>query len=962
MPASSFALSTEFNYYANALIVDEVGELAKILIDKLISQDFLVNYFGKESPETFAYLSGNSHFRYLTTFSEIESLKKIDYLFYFPAPIKNRKAAENVFGGTLIRENDFYRLSQDHACKILLCCSLNSLAVSDYQHLAKEKRLNIRLVVFDGLFGPKIKSGVLGELFRAAGGGQQLAMNSSGNEPIFLLTATVLIESLVNLVFSPLTKGKSYFLFSKQMILADFAEQVKKFSPNLRVDFVGNSQKEEPRKGGDWEELVVVGNWPEEIGKTVDWFRENVPPDSSLPAVENAQPSLSAESTEEKKLSFLPPPLPTPLPSKEKRETEKKKEKKVKIKNQNLSLAKKVIIASGLFSALLFVFFILPFLLVGTFGLLGIRELEGTRQAVEKGNFSLAIKKNLLSQKYLGFSQRLLLSTSPFYALVGFDKPVGTINSVFQFTQQVDEALGFSLIASQEFFNWANGFLAGVGANQPETLASVKTNLASAYERASLAQSSLSAVEPGFKYLGKLGLYEKLKNYLPDSREILVKGQTLISVLPEVLGFSGRKTYLVLFQNNAELRPTGGFIGSYAVVNFEAGKMVDFEVFDVYQADGQLKGHVEPPARLKEYLGEANWFLRDSNWDPDFSISAQRAEWFLDKEMQLPVDGVIGITLEAARKIVAALGEVEVLDYREKINSENLFQKAEYFSELGTFAGSTQKKDFLGSLFQSLFEKMKTSQGQDLMEAGGALFAALEEKEILLYFDDAEVQRTVAGLNWGGNIREYQPKTSLVAPFPDYLFINEANVGVNKANFFLQRKIDHQINLNRDGRVEEKLSLSYENQSPSNDWPGGAYKTYLRLYLPQGAKVTSILISDSQNPSLWLPFEWRHFDISEEHGKALFGFFFEVPIKTKRTIEIKYELAQKMDFSQKLNAYLLLVQKQPGAHPSTYTLNFVYPENFVPVRVIPSAIVGQQQLLTSNKLTKDLIFQLDLAH
>jgi hypothetical protein len=958
MPVSSFDLTTEFNYYANALIIDEVGEQTTVLIDKLVSQDCLVNYFGKESPETFAYLAEKNHFCYLTAFSEIESLKKIDYLFYFPAPIKNRDVAENVFGGALIREGDLFRLAQDHACKILLGCPLGSLAVENYRLLVKEKRLNARLAVFDCLFGPKVKSGPLGELFRAVVGEQRLEMACWRDEPIFPLSAEALAESLINLIFSPLTKGKSYLLYSGQTTLADFAEVVKKYAPGMTVDFSGGGWEGKPRKGEGLEELVVAENWEEAIEKTVDWFQKNVPPYPQL-----AKSDLSSgppKPADEEKLSFLVRPLPV-LPQPEEK-SEEKKEKKVKTESRVASLPKKVIFGSGLFAFLLFIFFILPFLLAGIFGLLGIKELEGTRRAVEKGNFSLAIKKNLLSQRYLSFSQRLLLTTSPFYALVGFDKPVGKINGVFQFTQQVDEALGFALVASREFFGWANEFLGGAGGNQPEVLASIKANLASAYERASLAQSSLASVEPGFKYLRQSEQYEKLKNYLPESREVLIKGQTLISVLPKLLGFFGRKTYLVLFQNNAELRPTGGFIGSYATVSVENGKLVDFEVFDVYQADGQLKGHIEPPAKLKEYLGEANWFLRDSNWDPDFAISAQRAEWFLDKEMQLSTDGVIGVTLEAARKIVAALGEIEVLDYQEKVNEGNLFQKAEYFSELGTFPGSTQKKDFLGGLFQSLFERVKSSQGKDLMEVGGALFAALEQKEIIFYFDDAEVQRAVAGLNWGGNIREYQPRMSLVAAFPDYLFINEANVGVNKANFFLQRKIDHQINLNRDGRVEEKLTIAYENQSPSNDWPAGAYKTYLRLYLPQETKVTSILITDSQNSSLWVPFDWRYFDISEEHGKALFGFFFEVPIKTKRVIEIKYELAQTMDFSKRLNAYLLLVQKQPGAHPSDYTLNFVYPENFVPVRVIPSAIVGQQQLLTSNKLTKDLIFQLDLAH
>jgi hypothetical protein len=951
MAVSSFGLKTEFDYYASVLVIDEVGEHATVLIDKLVAHNCFVNYFGKESPESFSHLLGKNGFRQLTSFSETEHLKKIDYLFYFPAPVKRGSLAENVFGGALIREADLFRLTQDHACKILIACSTSSQAVMEYQQLAKEKRLNARLAVFDELFGPKVKNGLLGKLLCSAMTGGQADVSRLAEETIFLLSAEALAEKLVSLIFFPLTKGKSYFLWSRQMKVGELVEQLRISYPELMINYLGAEPGERKGINEGLEELRVEENWGEAMEKVIAWFQSTLPlpsPPVRLPL----EPIMPRETVEPLKEAVS---LPQFL--KESRPEEKKVKKEKKARKE-----RKVFFGFSVFALLFFVFFALPLLLIGSFSLLGLRELEGARQAVGQGNFSLAIKRNAASQRLLNFSQRLLLTTGPFYALAGLEQPVGAVNGVFQLTQNVNEALGFSLLASREFFNWANDFLSGSGGNQPEVLASIKANLASAYERASLAQSSLPAAEPGFKYLKQTAQFEKLKNYLPESREVLIKGQTLLAVFPKILGFSERKTYLVLFQNNAELRPTGGFIGSYAIVSLESGKLVSLEVFDVYQADGQLKGHVEPPAKLKEYLGEANWFLRDSNWDPDFAVSAQRAEWFLDKEMQVATDGVVAVSIEAARKVVAALGEVEVLDYQEKVNAENLFQKTEYYSELGTFPGSTQKKDFLGSLFGSLLERAKNSQGKELMAIGEALFQSLEQKEILFYFDDAEAQKVTASLNWGGNIREYQPKRGLVAAFPDYLFINEANVGVNKANFFLQRRIDHQINLSREGRVEEKLTLTYDNQSPSDNWPAGAYKTYLRLYLPKGTKVTSILTTDPKNLSLWLPFDWRYFDIAEEHSKALFGFYFEVPIKARRIMEIKYELPQRMDLSQKLNAYLLLVQKQPGAHPSDYTLNFTYPENFIPLRVIPSAVVGQEQLLINSKLTKDLIFQLDLAH
>jgi len=80
-----------------------------------------------------------------------------------------------------------------------------------------------------------------------------------------------------------------------------------------------------------------------------------------------------------------------------------------------------------------------------------------------------------------------------------------------------------------------------------------------------------------------------------------------------------------------ELRPTGGFIGSFGLLNFENGKLGNLNVNDIYAIDGQLKGHVAPPDELLHFLGQPNWYMRDSNWSPDFPISAERAYMVLGK-------------------------------------------------------------------------------------------------------------------------------------------------------------------------------------------------------------------------------------------------------------------------------------------------------------------------------------------
>jgi hypothetical protein len=984
MPDNSYNLETEVNYFSSILIVDEKGEISSHLIDSLLSQGCLVHYHGVETQENLGYLEGKKNFNYLAKFSEIENLSQVDYVFYFSAESQ------------LLSKDTFLGLTKKHGCKILVCLPLDSSQTETFLDLSKDKELNLRLVFYDSVFGPRIKSDLLGSLFTKGLRGSGVVLPINPLQLIYPIFVESLVGELSRLIFLPDTRGKSYFIRSSEISLQDFVDQVKTVYPGTRVSFINNETLD--KKNGFLETIQVKENLNKKISETIEWFVRHVPQDPVLverveEKVETPESGLIESQIErrtreeikpfvnlsvEDRLDFL---FETEKKKVESQETKPEREDtnngpkihpesityKVPVSHKEPLIPRKKTTRGrfvfGLFTFifLLFVFFSAPLVLVGGAGILGMRQLAQLKDQIEEGNLSSAITTSNSAKTTLVFSQRILSLTNPFYSLIGLQNQTQTVSEAFAFAQNLNDAATFSLLAAKDMIALGAGFINGESLDWEEAISSIKSNLSFSYQQASLAQSAIDSTKTGFELLGQTEQYEKLKKTLPEAREILLKSQNFIEVLPKILGFSERKVYLVLFQNNMELRPTGGFIGSYGLINLEGGKLTGFEVFDVYQADGQLKGHVEPPSKLKEYLGEATWFLRDSNWDPDFTISAARAQWFLDKEMQLNVDGTIGVTLEVAKNILAAIGEVEVPEYSEKINKDNLFQKAEYYSELGTFPGSTQKKDFLGSLAKAIFERIKHAEAKEMVNVGGAFFNSLESREMMLYFNDAECQTAVARLGWEGSIRDFSPQSDKTYVFADYLHINEANVGVNKANFFVTRKVDHQIKIDEKGKAEEKILITYDNQSPSESWPAGRYKTYLRLYLPKGARLTSSLITDPKNPSLWLPFDMKYFNNTEEHGKNVFGYLIEVPIKSKRQIEIKYENLQTVNPSQKINSYLLFIQKQPGAYPSDYTLTFSYPQNLVPVRVIPSAVVGNGNLLVTSKLNKDRVFQIDLA-
>ena len=281
---------------------------------------------------------------------------------------------------------------------------------------------------------------------------------------------------------------------------------------------------------------------------------------------------------------------------------------------------------------------------------------------------------------------------------------------------------------------------------------------------------------------------QKLRREMERVRTTMDLSRKALSLAPEFLGLDGkRREYLMLFQNEMELRPGGGFIGAYGILSFEGGKLLNLDIRDIYEADGQLKGHVEPPEEIKTILGEEGWFMRDANWETNFSVASTQIQWFLEKETGRKVDGVIGINLAVAKAVLEVTGEVEVMDFREKINKDNLFEQAEFYAETKFFPGSNQKASFLGGLGKQLFEEIKGMSSRKKLEMYETMIDQLEKNEIQVALNNKKAAKKLGDLGWDGAI--YGGKCSIERCMADYLYLVEANLGVNKANYFIYRNI-----------------------------------------------------------------------------------------------------------------------------------------------------------------------------
>jgi hypothetical protein len=323
---------------------------------------------------------------------------------------------------------------------------------------------------------------------------------------------------------------------------------------------------------------------------------------------------------------------------------------------------------------------------------------------------------------------------------------------------------------------------------------------------------------------------EEILKMLAVAREKISYSKVIAQELSWILGQEEKRAYLVLFQNNMELRPTGGYIGSFAIIGVEKGKLASIDIQDVFSADGQLKGHVEPPEPIKKYLGEAGWYLRDSNWDPDFFVSAQRAEWFLDKELQQEVDGVISVDLEAAKKLLDVLGEVEVADFSKKVSSKNLYEETRSQIEENFFPGSRTKANFLMAVASALLNKISDTEGLDKVYLARAIASSLEERNVQIFLHNAPTLEALGRLGWTGEL----PGQICPNPcFGDWVGLAEANVGVNKANYYIERKVDLTVVL-AEGEIRRSLTITWKNNAPRQMGDKGRYEAYVRVLGPRG--------------------------------------------------------------------------------------------------------------------------------
>ncbi|OIO19957.1 MAG: hypothetical protein AUJ37_01490 [Candidatus Magasanikbacteria bacterium CG1_02_41_34] len=387
----------------------------------------------------------------------------------------------------------------------------------------------------------------------------------------------------------------------------------------------------------------------------------------------------------------------------------------------------------------------------------------------------------------------------------------------------------------------------------------------------------------------------------------------LYDLVPIFLGFSEPQTYLIEFLNNTELRPGGGFIGSYAVVSIDRGQVTIDAIDGTENLDrnAPLSLLSPPPAPLETHLGVTKWFFRDSNWSPDFKESALQGLSLYRTEggvMADSIDGIIGITPTVLERLLKVVGSVTVQG--NIFTAENVTEKLEYeveyaYEDKGIHV--QDRKDILEPLFLEVMNRLKQNIITKYPLYLETFTALANEKQILFYHTDADVNAILATRDWTG---------SVVATDGDYVQWVDANLGSLKTDYALDRTLSYAIIGKREGRYIAQATMTYVHRG-TFDWRTTRYITYSRVYAPLGSIFQSVQGTLKSGDAI----QSSQVNMGEDLGKSWFGTSFSIEPGQTKILQFTYLLPAS--FSEQ-DTYHLLVQKQAGTidHALTLDLDF----------------------------------------
>ena len=507
---------------------------------------------------------------------------------------------------------------------------------------------------------------------------------------------------------------------------------------------------------------------------------------------------------------------------------------------------------------------------------------------------------------------------------------------------------GEDLAKSGQLISKALGPFIGQGEDDIDIarlVANMKNSLSNALPKIESAQNHLSAIDSGNLPEEYREKFIKSRALLPDVILAIKDFNSFADSILIILGAQEQKRYAVLFQNNNELRPSGGFIGSLAFIDVRNGKIENIEIpkGGAYDFQGYLTESILAPKPLQ--ILNARWEMQDANWYPDWPTSAEKVAWFIEKSGHSSVDGVIAMQATTLVKLLEALGPIDFPEYGVILNSENVIDEMQKEVELNYDKQENQPKKYVAELVPKVLDRILSANGAELIKILSLVKSEIQEKNLLFYFRDLSVNDQFIARLW---------EPTMLSSGMDYLSVVHANIGGGKTDGVINQTYNYTVTISDEGEALVDLEIIRRHEGDPNDvFEKVNNVDYARVYAPEGSELISF--EGVKPPPLDMyevaeSYFARDFQldqiegkviideksgtrVTQEFGKTVFGNWLQVDAGNTLFARVKYKLPFKVGPFDMMNpdvmsGYSLIIQKQVGARAIAYSVSLKYPSDW----------------------------------
>ena len=443
-----------------------------------------------------------------------------------------------------------------------------------------------------------------------------------------------------------------------------------------------------------------------------------------------------------------------------------------------------------------------------------------------------------------------------------------------------------------------------------------------------------------------------------DVRALILRADTPLSALGDALSLSlavpgllgateaGPKTYLVLVQNEDELRATGGLISAVGKVVVRNGELMDFQIEDSYAVDDMEKPYPPAPWQMQSFMNIPVMVFRDTSWFVNYPTAAQAAEYLYAYTHSFSVDGVFAIDQHVLETILSVTGPVYVSGIDTTVTAQNIrevmrMQKVPPLAEQGD--PDWQRKHFINPMAAAILQRLISGHSVPWEQLVRSLLGELDQRHILVQLDDPAMTAVLSARGWDGAVR---------APAGDFLMVVDTNVGYNKTNAVVSSRLSYDVDLTDTSRPRTSLSVIEKNDATSVpgpcveiptevDWTTvqawyriqGCYYDYLRIYVPAGTQLTASTphpVSRAEMVMLDADVPPR-VDLLDDHIANVTGFGTLLVVRRQGSLVTSFEFAPPAAILQ-VGApsgaliYQLKIEKQAGSVAVPVTVRVRLPQ------------------------------------